>query len=214
MFNPKEVESDMKRLSWAVMSGVLAASVLTALVSATPAQAANDCPATGHITYNLVRAPAPTPDQTDAYNRITAAMDKALASYNCHANLTVALSVHYNPSVPTADAAYGGPIRFGSRESMVQATAMHETAHTLGVGTYTGGAGTHSWASRVSGGRWTGSNAINELRAITGDPAAVVFADQSHFWPNGLNQPSEVTSPADYVNHIRMVLALRRDMGL
>ena len=205
----------MKRLSWAVMSGVLAASVLTAAVSATPAQAADPCPATGHITYNLVRVPAPTPDQTDAYNSITAAMDQALASYNCYANLTVALSVHYDPSVPTANANYGGPIRFGSRESMVQATAMHETAHTLGVGTYTGGgAGTHSWATGVSDGHWTGSNAINELRSITGDPTAVVFADQSHFWPNGLNQPSEVTSPADYVNHIRMVLALRRDMGL
>jgi len=166
------------------------------------------CRATRGVTYTLERAGAPTADQTDAYNRISTAMDKAVAVYNCYTTLTKALQVQYNPGVPTADGNYNGTIRFGSRASMVQATATHETAHTMGVGTYSG------WASRVSGGRWTGSNAINELRAITGDSAAVLFADGSHFWPNGLNQASEAGSPDDYVNHTRMVLALRRDMGL
>jgi hypothetical protein len=173
--------------------------------SGTPGTA---CRATGAVTYTLERAGAPTADQTDAYNRISTAMSKAVAVYNCYTSLTKALWVQYNPGVPTADGSYNGTIRFGSRASMVQATATHETAHTLGVGTYSG------WASRVSGGRWTGTNAINELRAITGDSAAVLYADGAHFWPNGLNQPSEARSPDDYVNHTRMVLALRRDMGL
>lgn len=166
------------------------------------------CQATRAITYTLERVAAPTADQTDAYNRISSAMDKAVAVYNCYTTLSKTLRVQYNPGVATADGNYNGTIRFGSRASMVQATATHETAHTLGVGTYSG------WASRVSGGRWTGANAINELRAITGDGAAVLYADGAHFWPNGLNQPSEAGSPDDYVNHTRMVLALRRDMGI
>jgi hypothetical protein len=170
--------------------------------------AGTPCRATGGVTYTLERASAPTADQTDAYNRISTAMDKAVAVYNCYTSLSKALVVQYNPGVPTADGNYNGTIRFGSRASMVQATATHETAHTLGVGTYSG------WASRVSGGRWTGTNAINELRAITGDSAAVLYADGAHFWPNGLNQASEARTPDDYVNHTRMVLALRRDMGL
>jgi hypothetical protein len=43
---------------------------------------------------------------------------------------------------------------------------------------------------------------------------AVLYADGAHLWPNGLNQPSEVRSPDDYLNHTRMVVALRRDMGI
>ena len=166
------------------------------------------CLTSGHLTYALVRATSPTADQTDAYNRITTAMDKAVAAYNCRTSLTKALRVEYNPGVPTADGSFSGTIRFGSRASMVQATATHETAHTLGVGTVS------AWAPRVSGGRWTGTNAIAELRAITGDSAAILYADSQHFWPYGLNQASEATSPDDYANHIRMVLALRRDMAL
>lgn len=166
------------------------------------------CTFSGHVTYNLSRVSSPTADQTDAYNRITTAMDKAVAVYNCYTTLTDAIPVEYNPGVPTADGSYNGSIRFGSRASMVQATATHEVAHTFGVGTVT------AWQPRVSGGRWTGANAINELRAITGDSAAVLFADSQHFWPYGMNQASEAKSSDEYVNHIRVVLAMRRDMGL
>jgi hypothetical protein len=169
------------------------------------------CQATGHVTYSLARASAPSADQTDAYSRITTAMDKAVAVYNCYTSLSGGLTIEYNTGVATADGSYGGHIRFGSRASMVQATAAHETAHTFGVGTYTGAS---SWASHLSGGRWTGANAINELRSITGDGSAILYADSQHFWPNGLNQASEAKSSVDYVNHTRMVLALRRDMGL
>jgi hypothetical protein len=90
---------------------------------------------------------------------------------------------------------------------MVQATAMHEIAHTLGVGTHGG------WASRVSGGRWTGTNAINQLRALDGS-SAVLFADGAHFWPHGLNQASEATSADEYTRNVKMVAALRQDMGI
>lgn len=166
------------------------------------------CPATGQLTYTLVRAPNPTPDQFSAYELIVAAMDQALAVYNCHTSISKALRVEYNPGVPTADGNANGTIRFGARSSMQQATAMHEVAHTLGVGT------DPAWSRLLSAGVWTGAAATAELRAITGDPAAVIKGDSQHFWPYGLNYPSEVTSAQDLVSHCRIVVALRVDMGL
>jgi len=166
------------------------------------------CPASGGITYTLNRASAPTADQTDSYNRITEAMNLALTVYNCYLNVSKSLSIHYVPSVPTADGNYNGTIRFGAKSTMVQATAMHEIAHTLGVGTYSG------WASRVSNGRWTGANALNQLRTLDGNSSAVLYADGAHFWPHGLNQASEATSADEFVRNVKMVAALRQDMGL
>ena len=167
------------------------------------------CPAAGGVTYTLARASSPTADQTDAYTRITAAMNLAVAEYNCYVGTTKALSVTYDTSVSTADGNYNGSIRFGaSRSYMNQATAQHEIAHTLGVGTYS------SWSSLVSGGKWTGAKAIAQLRSLTGDSAAVLYADTQHFWPYGLNQASEATSADDYIHNTRIVAALRSDMGL
>ncbi|NLT56383.1 MAG: hypothetical protein GXX79_17860 [Actinomycetales bacterium] len=166
-----------------------------------------NCPASGRITYTLARD-ASSADALEAYRLITSAMDQAVAVYNCHTNITKQLYVTYNPSVATADGNINGSIRFGSRASMQQITAMHEISHTLGVGT------SSAWAPRLSNGVWTGSAATNQLRAITGDPSAAVHGDRQHFWPYGLNYTSEVSSSADLVNHCRMVVALRQDMGL
>jgi hypothetical protein len=165
------------------------------------------CPGSGGITYTLNRASSPTADQLDSYDRITRAMNLALTHYNCYLSVSKALSIYYEPSVPTADGNINGTIRFGAKSTMQQATAMHEIAHTLGVGTHSG------WSSRVSGGRWTGTNAINQLRALDGS-SAVLYADSAHFWPHGLNQASEATSADEYVRNVQMVAALRRDLGL
>lgn len=167
------------------------------------------CPTAGNITYTLARASNPTADQTDAYHRITAAMDLAVAEYNCYIGTTKALYITYDPGVPTADGNYNGSIRFGSnRGYMNQATAQHEIAHTLGVGTYS------RWSSLISGGRWTGATALGQLRSLTGNSAAVLNADSQHFWPYGLNQASEATSADDYVFNAKIVAAMRTDMGL
>jgi hypothetical protein len=167
------------------------------------------CPAAGGITYTLARASSPTAAQADAYSRITAAMDLAVAEYNCYLGVTKALSVTYDTGVATADGSYSGSIRFGASTAyMNQATAQHEIAHTLGVGTYS------TWSSFVSNGTWTGAKGVAALRTLTGDPAAVLYADTQHFWPNGLNQASEATSADDYVANCKMVAALRGDMGL
>ncbi len=51
------------------------------------------------------------------------------------------------------------------------------------------------------------------MRAVTGDPNAVVHVAGQHFWPLGLNYPSEVHSSADLVNHGKVVQAIHDDMG-
>ena len=167
------------------------------------------CPAAGAVTYTLNRASSPTADQTDAYTRITAAMDLAVTEYNCYVGATKALTVSYDTSVSTADGSYSGSIRFGaSRSYMNQATAQHEIAHTLGVGTY------GSWSSFVSNGQWTGASALAELRTLAGNSSAVLYADSQHFWPYGLNQASEATSADDYVRNCKIAAAIRKDLGL
>ena len=49
---------------------------------------------------------------------------------------------------------------------------------------------------------------------LTGKPDDLVHGDSQHFWPYGLNYASEVKSDADLVGHCKMVVALRRDLGL
>ncbi|MGK4002441.1 hypothetical protein WMF31_07450 [Sorangium sp. So ce1036] len=164
------------------------------------------CTEMGRITYTLARAPAPTAEQQSAYDRITSAMDEALSYYNCHANIEKRLSVSYVPSVATADGNVNGSIRFGSDASMNYITAMHEIGHTLGVGS-------REFGALVRDGIFTGPKATSQLRAITGNPEDVVHADAQHFWPYGLNYTSEVESTADLVNHCKMVVAIREDIG-
>lgn len=166
------------------------------------------CPAHGHITYTLQRASAPTDAQRAAYTKIAAAMDKALSYYNCYTDISKTLHVQYEPSVKTADGNANGTIRFGAEFTFKYSRAMHEIAHTVGIGT------AKSWPTLVSNGIFTGAEATRTLRAISGKPDDQVHADQQHFWPYGLNYASEVKSEADLLNHCRMVVAIRTDLGL
>jgi hypothetical protein len=65
----------------------------------------------------------------------------------------------------------------------------------------------------IQSGIFPGTNATAELRAITGKADDQVHGDNQHFWPYGLNQTSEVKSEADLLNHCRMVVAIREDLG-
>jgi hypothetical protein len=132
----------------------------------------------------------------------------ATAYYNCYTNITKSLSVSYVPSVPTADGNINGSIRFGSTGSMNCITAMHEIAHTVGIGT------SSKWSSLVSNGTFTGTNATAQLRTVTGNQSDVLHADSQHFWPYGLNYTTEVSSTADLVDHCQIVVAIRRDLGM
>ena len=186
--------------------------VVAAVAREQPAVAALAAPASGgscmmgNLTYTLQRAANPTTAEQAAYDGITAAMNTALMHYNCYTNITKVLSVSYVPSVATADGNTNGSIRFGSMASMNFVTAMHETSHTLGVGA-------PAFDALIVNGVFTGAAATAQLREITGDPAEEVHGDSQHFWPYGLNYESEYMSIADAINHCKMVVAIRRDIG-
>jgi len=164
-------------------------------------------PVSGAITYTLNKASNPTADQQDAYSKITAAMDRAVDYYNTYTSISKALNISYEPSVQTADGSFSGSIRFGSNRSyMVVLTALHEIAHTVGVGT------TREYQNLIINGVFTGTHATAMLRELTGDPNAVLKGDQQHFWPYGLNYASEYESDDDYVFHCKIVNAIYQDL--
>jgi hypothetical protein len=177
-----------------------------------PARAATIAPPAclkaGHITYTIHRAANPSPDESSAYDAIDTAMSQAVAFYDCYTEVTKAIPVSYDPGVRTSRGSIGDGIRFGSRASMQQITAMHEISHTLGVGT------DPAWTSHVSHGAWTGPVATAELRIISHDQSAVLHANRQSFAPYGLNATSEVQGAGDLVAHCRLVVAMRTDMGL
>lgn len=162
---------------------------------------------TGNVTYTLVRSGNPTATEQAAYTLITAAMDSAVWYMNHYTTFTKALTVTYVPSVATADGNINGSIRFGSNTYyMNQATALHEIAHTVGVGTTS-----VWWNTLISGGTYTGANATQTLRTITGNSTALIYGDSQHFWPYGLNYPTEVSSVFDYIYHCQILEAMKLD---
>jgi hypothetical protein len=183
---------------------------VTPTLTPTPTKAPTPTPTsamTGKVTYTLIKASSPTADQLSAYQAITAAMDKALSYYNQYTNIALNLKVYYEPTVATADGNFNGTIRFGKKEYMNHISAMHEIAHTAGVGT------TSQYKALIINGNFTGTNATNQLRAITGNQQDVLHGDSQHFWPYGLNYTSEVKSDNDLINHCKIVNAMRKDMG-
>jgi hypothetical protein len=208
----------MKFAHWPIALLLIAAQAAVALDSAPAPKSAwpfNSTPApqmpsaksgstNTKIKYTLQRAKDPTPADLAAYERITAAMDKAVQLYDQNSTLRGHVQVQYSPGTPTADGSANGNIRFGG--SCNARVAMHEIAHTFGIGTAA------AWGGLVKDGIFTGKHATRELREITGDPAAVLHADRSHFWPYGLNYDNEVKSDTDLVNHCKMVEAICKDL--
>ena len=162
-------------------------------------------PPPGALTYSLAGGNETWP--ADVRARIIYAMDGAVAQYNRYGYFNKHLTANYSPGVPTAQSSYSGWIDFGSNAAYQQyRTALHETAHTLGVGT------TWQWGANLSGGIWTGANAIAQMHAFDG-PTASVNSDGTHFWNYGLNYDSEGNTES-YRRHVLMLAALRKDMGI
>ncbi|WP_243745008.1 hypothetical protein [Streptomyces hainanensis] len=201
------ISSVLRRLAAAVALAALALAAPTPAV-ATPSASpvvAGDPSAAATITWRLERAANPTADQLDAYNRITSAMNAAVARYNnLSGGLGKSITVRYDPSVPTADGNINGTIRFGANRSyMSERTALHEIAHTIGVGTSAG------WSRLGGGGTWTGAQATALVRQYDGS-GAVLSTGGGHFWPYGLNYDNEwSTTNAD--RHVRIVAAMVAD---
>jgi hypothetical protein len=156
------------------------------------------------ITWTLERASNPTSDQQSAYTQITSAMNAAVARYNNLSDLGKSITVRYDTSVPTADGNINGTIRFGSNRSyMTERTALHEIAHTIGVGT------SARWSSLGGSGTWTGAQATALVRQYDGS-SAKLSTGGGHFWPYGLNYENEFSGTAAD-RHVRIVEAMVRD---
>jgi len=162
-------------------------------------------PPVGALSYSLAGGSESWP--ADVRARIVYAMDGAVAQYNRYGTFNKHITVNYNPGVPTAQANYDGWLEFGANASYQQyRTALHETSHTLGVGT------TWQWGANISGGVWTGVNGVVQIHALDG-PTANINSDGTHFWPYGLNYDNEGNTE-NYRRHVLMMKAFRQDMGI
>ncbi len=156
----------------------------------------------GSLSYNLSGGSEKWPE--DRKKRIVAAMEESIAFLNKNGNFKKVLTANNSPGTPTADANINGWINWGG--SLSRRGAIHEIAHTLGIGTG------EKWAANIKNGLWTGKYAIAQLREFDGKDA-VLHADRQHFWPYGLNQDTESSAVND-LRHIKMVEAMRKDMGM
>ena len=155
----------------------------------------------GQLSWTLTSTDVPSDVQT----RITNAMNDAVARYNAGRNWPArTLTVEYNTGVPTADGSTSGNIRFGANASYQNTrTAMHEIGHTYGVGISSG------WTANITGGYFTGTNAVDMIKSFDG-PNAVVNTGGGHFWPYGLNYDSEWSETGAF-RHVKMVSAMVTD---
>ena len=160
----------------------------------------------GNIEYHLNKSANPTNDEREAYALIEVAMDSAVFLYNKYSDLSKHIEVYYSTGVPTAEASSNGDLRFGKdRNYMFVGTAMHEMAHTMGMGT------TSEYQKMFKDGVFQGEKAQKVLKEIDG-PDAVLKGDSQHFWPYGLNYRSEVKSEQDLINHVKVVNAMYQDI--
>jgi hypothetical protein len=188
----------------ALAAVLLAAGPGIAQAAPPPVAAPREQVAAATITWTLERAGNPTADQQAAYTLITSAMNAAVARYNNLSDLGKSITVRYDTSVPTADGNLNGTIRFGANRSyMTERTALHEIAHTIGVGTSSG------WTSLGGSGTWTGAQATALVRQFDGS-SAKLSTGGGHFWPYGLNYENEFSGTAAD-RHVRIVAAMVRD---
>ncbi|KAI0862127.1 hypothetical protein F4860DRAFT_130281 [Xylaria cubensis] len=158
--------------------------------------------ASAALSWSLQKAANPTADQSDAYQRIESAMKLAVARYARFTSASKTIKVYYSPGVPTAEANYNGDLRFGSdRAYMTERTAMHEIAHTLGVGQ------TAAFDRNCAANNWPKATPL--LQSFDG-PSAKISCGGGHFWPYGLNYESE-WSETNGNRHVQMVDAMLAD---
>ncbi len=131
-------------------------------------------------------------------------MTAAIARYDRLTDMSRHVTVSYDPSVQTADANSNGNMRFGAdRQYMTEGTALHELAHTFGVGT------TWSWDLLCFNGTYRGEKANALVRSWDGADATIA-CDRWHFWPYGLNYSSEYTE-RNLDRNVLVVQAMRED---
>jgi hypothetical protein len=157
--------------------------------------------ANGQVTWKWVSTNVPA----DASTRIAQAMNDAIARYNKGNSWSQReLTVEYNPAVPTADANINGHIRFGANAGhQDEQTALHEIAHTYGIGT------SSTWSSLIQEGLIVSPNVARLVQFYDGDDAKI-NAGGIHFWPYGLNYQNEY-SEVNATRHVEIISAFVLD---
>ncbi|MCH4551113.1 hypothetical protein [Aestuariibaculum lutulentum] len=146
-------------------------------------------------------------DNSDpAFDRLREAFDKATWYYNNFTSIEKHVNVNYNTGTPTADANFDGWINFGANPDYQRTgTAMHEMAHTVGVGT-------HGKYWELMKGSWQGNRANAILQMMTDDPNAKIYGDNTHFWPYGINGAHEDDgSEMLYIIHALVLQGMKTD---
>jgi len=157
--------------------------------------------ANGQLTWKWVSTGVPTNDSS----RISNAMNEAVERYNKGNTWSAReLTVEYNPSVPTADANINGHIRFGANPgNQDEQTALHEIAHTYGIGT------SSAWPGLIQDGVIVGPHVAQLVQLYDGDDANI-YAGGIHFWPYGLNYQNEY-SEVNAARHVEIISAFVLD---
>ena len=157
--------------------------------------------ARGDVTCSLNLAGV----DSEIASTISNSMVEAVALYNTYGSFNKSLTAVYNEWVPTAQAGYGGYIEFGgSRNTRV---ALHEMGHTMGVGTTT------AYINMMDG-VWGGAYANALALEMESGYAEGLHGDDVHIWPWGLNYDSENTSLLERIKHVRIMAAIRCDIGV
>ncbi|TDD93833.1 hypothetical protein [Flavobacterium cellulosilyticum] len=139
----------------------------------------------GKFTFYMWEDPVASTETKAAYVRIRAAFEDATYYYNNFTSVEKHLTINYSPGTPTADGNISGWINMGSNQSYQRTgTAMHEIAHTIGVGTH------GQWGILMKG-TWQGNRVKEILRVLTGSTTSELLGDGQHFWPYGINGANE-----------------------
>lgn len=145
----------------------------------------------GNVTYTLEGSVI---NGGENYPRIKEAMESAIYYINNYTSISGHhLSVSYNAGTPTAEASYGGYLRFGpSANYQRTGTALHEFGHTIGVGQH------HMWYGpnspmRANGSRgdWLGERTSKVVQFFENNNSAKLTGDNVHMWPYGINGAHE-----------------------
>lgn len=161
----------------------------------------------GNFTFWMQDTPTNADQETiDAYGRIRAAFESATNYYNNYTSIEKHVTVNYSPGTPTADGSFSGNIRVGTNQGYQRTgTALHEMAHTVGIGT-------HNVYWDLMNGSWEGANAPRILKVMTAGAEATVSGDGTHFWPYGINGAHEDTGEEMlYIIHAMIMQGFKLD---
>lgn len=141
------------------------------------------------------------------HKRIKDAFDTAIWYYNNFTSITKHVTVNYSPGTPTADANIDGWINMGAKPSYQRAgTAMHEMAHSVGIGTH------GKYWELMTEGTWDGKRTPEILDVMSEGKDTVLYGDNMHIWPFGINGANEDSGdPMLYTIHALVIQGMKSD---